>query len=477
MKADYDLIIAGTGFASSFFLLQYLKSAKRDARVLVLERGEDHSHAWQLKHQKNSATPSRSTYTSAGKPVSFQYNIGFGGGSNCWWANTHRMLPNDFRMKTQYGVAEDWPISYTDLAPHYDQAMEIMSLSGPDDMAIYPDKVQFPQGPHDFSDPDRLVKNHYPDLYFHAPSARASQATKHRSSCCNSGSCNLCPVNAKFSVLNELSHIYKDPRVTLKLNARIERVGSNADLIDRVEYTDGTGRHSVRGELVALGCNAIMNAFILLRSGMTHPVLGRYLSKQPYITATIDLAGLDSFQASSSISAIGYMLYDGAHRTHQSACMIQNNNVISPSSIRHEEGKWRQRIVLTCDVEDLPNVNNQVRVGTNDPTLPEIVYGDVSDYVTRRVRGLEDTLRDVFSCLPIERIQMADRVLSYPNSILGSTRMGFDAEDSLIDRHLVHHRYRNLVLLGGGAFPSVSPSHPTCTVSALSLWSAAHLFN
>ena len=42
-------------------------------------------------------------------------------------------------------------------------------------------------------------------------------------------------------------------------------------------------------------------------------------------------------------------------------------------------------------------------------------------------------------------------------------------------RHLIHHQYRNLLVLGASAYPTASPAYPTLTVSALSLWAADHL--
>jgi choline dehydrogenase-like flavoprotein len=51
--------------------------------------------------------------------------------------------------------------------------------------------------------------------------------------------------------------------------------------------------------------------------------------------------------------------------------------------------------------------------------------------------------------------------------------MGDDPATSVIDRHLIHHTARNLIVLGSGAFPVGGPANPTLTLAALSLWSAA----
>jgi choline dehydrogenase-like flavoprotein len=53
--------------------------------------------------------------------------------------------------------------------------------------------------------------------------------------------------------------------------------------------------------------------------------------------------------------------------------------------------------------------------------------------------------------------------------------MGNDPATSVVDRFMVHHAVRNLLVLGGSAFPTGSPTHPTLTIAALSMWSAAHL--
>jgi hypothetical protein len=41
MTVHYDVVIVGTSFASSFFLLRYLEHAPANVRILVLERGNE----------------------------------------------------------------------------------------------------------------------------------------------------------------------------------------------------------------------------------------------------------------------------------------------------------------------------------------------------------------------------------------------------------------------------------------------------
>ena len=59
--------------------------------------------------------------------------------------------------------------------------------------------------------------------------------------------------------------------------------------------------------------------------------------------------------------------------------------------------------------------------------------------------------------------------------IQGTTPMGDDPATSVVDRHLLHHRVRNLLVLGSSTFPTCPPANPTLTIAALSLWSARHL--
>ncbi len=53
--------------------------------------------------------------------------------------------------------------------------------------------------------------------------------------------------------------------------------------------------------------------------------------------------------------------------------------------------------------------------------------------------------------------------------------MGHDPRESVVDAGLVHHRVRNLLVLGTSVFPSAAPCNPSLTAAALSLRAARNL--
>jgi choline dehydrogenase-like flavoprotein len=470
----YDLIVVGTGFASSFFLLEYLSRSPATRRVLVLERGWREPRSWQLETRKVSRIVSEKTFRREGlKQKDWKFTLAFGGGSNCWFGATPRLLPNDLRMKSLYGVGDDWPVSYSDLEPHYERVEEVMAISGAPDRAPYPRRKPHPQPPHRLSDPDLVLANAYPGQYFPQPTARARVPVGRRPGCCANGTCGLCPIDAKFTIENGLSELYDDPRVTLLVGATVKAVDvANDRATGLVVERDGRTER-VNGDLLVLGAGAVFNAAVLLRSNVPHRLLGARLFEQVSITADADLAGVDNFQGSTAFTGHGYMLYDGAHRAHHAGCLIESWN--RPDQLRWERGRERQLLHLKFLVEDLPQERNAVVIGPDD--VPVLRFHDYDAYAHRGMKAISDRLEHVLAPLPVERVFLDPEPASTEGHILGTVVMGNDPATSVVDRWMVHHRIRNLVVLGGSAFPTGSPSNPTLTISALSSWSAAHLLS
>ena len=465
---SYDLILVGSSFASSFFLHKYLQRARASARVLVLERGELRDHRWQVTHLADLAQQAAASYDGERSAKPWVFRLAFGGSSNCWWACTPRFLPEDFRLRSTYGAGRDWLLSYDDLEEYYCEAEEIMAVSGSDDGSPYPRSRPYPQRPHLLSNPDRLFKRRFPDAFFNQPTARPTEALESgRPRCCANGVCSQCPIDSKFTILNSLMDLYQaDPRVTLLTGATVLRLDVANDRVIGVQYERAGAEHVVRGDLVGLGANALFNPFLLLRSGLTDGSAGQGLVEQTSRNVIVDLRGVDNFQGSTSITGLGYMLYSGDHRRDRAAALMESWNV---PMLRDERGKWRQRIRLKFIYEDLPQPENRITVGT-DETKPEVQYVACSSYAQRGLNALEHDLSRVLDALPVERYDIVQpAAASSEGHNLGTTSMGDDPATSVVDRHLIHHRVRNLIVLGGSVFPTISPANPTLTICALSL--------
>lgn len=475
MAEHLDAIVVGTGFASSFFLQRYLEGISPRARVLVLEAGGRRSHAWQLEHPRGLEELAADTFVNRTPEKPWIVERAFGGGSNCWWGCTPRLLPNDFRLRSVYGVARDWPLSYDELEEHYCRAEESMGIAGPSQDSPFPRSRPYPLPAHPFSDPDKLLKRAWPDSFFAQPTARPSRNIPgQRPACCNNGVCELCPVDSKFTIANSMQSIYRDSRVHLETDALVQRVDIQNGIATGVQYRKHGREQTARAELVVLGASAIFNPHILLRSGLTHPELGHNLHEQTSIKANVLLDGVDNFQGGTSITGHGYMLYDGPHRSQRPAILLETWNV---PRLRNERGKWRQILKLMCIIEDYPRHENRVEVAAEDPTRPAVTFHKRSDDVARAVEALERELPRIMSKLPVEAVLIADEFKKTDAHVLGTVVMGNDPATSVVDKNLLHHRVRNLMVLGGSAFPTCSPANPTLTISALSLRAAESLFN
>ena len=473
----YDVIIVGTGFAGAFFLMRYLERAGEHARALVLERGRDDSKEWQLRHRATSSIPADKVFINRTPRHLWLTSPGFGGNSRCWWAGAMRMMPNDFRLRSQYGVGDDWPLSYDDLEEHYGNVEQVMLVSGPDDLPMRRSR-RHPLPPHRLSSPDEMLKERFPDSWFHPTTARASVPTGQRGVCAAHGVCDLCPNDAKFTVQNGLAHIYKDSRVTLLLESVVDGIDVSAGVATGVYFRRSDRAEEAHGDLVVLAGSALFNPHILLRSGITHRLLGKRLHEQLGIDVCVDLNGVGAYDGSTVITGNGYMFYDGPHRRNHAACLVETWNAPfahQPAALRADRGRWNHRQYFRFCFEDLPCEDNAVTVSAQDASLAETTFNGFSDYALRGAAHVTRMVDELAQALPIERIVRMEQTMTVGH-IQGTTVMGHDPEHSIVDRYLVHHRVRNLLILGAGAFPTATPTLPTLTVSALSLWAADHQF-
>lgn len=465
---QFDLIVIGTGFGSLFFLKKF-QQLKPDARILVLEWGKHHTREWQLENGRNSEQAYTDSYRFPDGQKTWSTTIALGGGTLCWWALTPRMFPADFRMKTLYGVGMDWPITYDDLIPYYREAEEIMMISGPDDLeSRFPGTAPYPMAEHRFQTPDEILKAANPNSHFAIPSARLRKAHNGRGACCSSSRCNLCPVDAKFNALNEMMTVLEAPGTQVLTGARVLSVDITNNVAEGVVFEYQGGEVAVRGDTVVLGANAIQSPFILMKSGLKHPALGKYLHEKLPATVEIMLDGTDSFDGGQASTGINYALYDAADRSKYGAATFYTENRWV-TGLRTEYGRWRQVLPLRLVVEDIPQASNQVRVGDGD--LPHVDHPDWSDYAYKGLEVAKASLEKALSALPVESVNFL-RVENTNAHVQGTLRMGNDPSSSIVDSNQVHHQIRNLICVGTSVWASCAVANPSLTAAALSLRAA-----
>ncbi|WP_068113013.1 GMC oxidoreductase [Tropicimonas marinistellae] len=469
----YDLIVCGTGFASSFFLHKWLEK-RPGSRVLVLERGARDDFWDQLEMGKNSSLESASLFSKSGLATKdWLFTVGLGGGSNCWWGQTPRMWPEDFQLFSRFGVGHDWPIGYDDLAPYYEEAEALISVAGPRD-APYPRRGACPQPAHNLSGFDRRMAELFPGEWVAAPTARASQPTDARGVCCANGVCGLCPVDAKFRVMNELASLYDETdAVELRLGAEVLAVNVEGGRATGITWSENGAERSARGELVFLGMNALFNPQVLKLSGDDSPLTGRRLNEQASLKLRVDFTDTDGFNGGSHITGLGYMFYGGEQRRDRGSVLIENYN--APAQLRSDRGKWTSRAVMKIVAENIPEDRNEVRLDeeTNQPVAH---FEDHSEYAKRALAEVPSEFIDQLTGVsPIEDVRIDSEIAPSEGHIVGTTVMSGDPADGVVDGLMRHHRIANLVVGGSGAFPSGPGTNPSLTIAALSLRSASAL--
>jgi len=477
MPAAADLVLVGTGFATSFFLAEVLARARADLAIVVLERGAQYTHQDRIDRAGAPEFDADSYYRGSGDPdKKWRFSLGFGGSSNCWTGNTPRMLPADFEMQTRFEQGRDWPFSYDDLAPYYLKAERMMQIAGARN-SLAPAEEPFPLLPHRPSLPEVALAKAWPGQFGPMPTARASAATATRPQCCANGVCNLCPVQAKFTIIGDLASPYDDPRVNCVFGCEVTNVLTKGGAARSVAWRTTDGREGeIAADHIVLGANGLFNAAILKQSGDPSPLTGRRLHEQLGVTGRVYLDGMDSYQGSTYVTGIGYPLWtDEGRRRDKGAALIETRSI---GRMRAAPGRWRQIMPIRLVIEDLPEERNEVRVekrvGAGEVPLPVAHFEGIGDYARRALASAEDDLAGFFAALPVEEIEL-DKPAPTESHIQGTTVMGNDPASSVTDQDGLHHHWRNLRILGSSLFPTGSPANPTLTLSAHALRAAERM--
>ncbi len=362
----YDAVIIGSGVAGSIVAKEL---SEQGYRVLILEAGSDKDmtvagfnkyveHFHSAVEKDNNAPfprnpnapsprspdtrkllpgePSTSGYFVQRGPLALDsaYTRVAGGTTMHFQSTTLRMLPEDFKLRSQYGQGLDWPISYDDLMPYYSQAEFELGVSADVEDQVYQDihfepgyvypmkkipvsyldkavakgidgsqieldgqtltlKVRsIPQGRNGIPNPEYdNGKGYVPVGAVSAHQAESGQRCQGNANCTP-----ICPVQAKYDGRKTLNKALRTGRVDFLSQAvasqiQIDPANGRVTSIQFKAYHDLTSPEhdtgEVRGKLFVLAANAVENARLMLASGLrsTSRLVGKHLMDHPYLLA------------------------------------------------------------------------------------------------------------------------------------------------------------------------------------------------
>jgi choline dehydrogenase-like flavoprotein len=544
-----DAVIIGSG-AGGGIAAKIL--AEGGMKVLLLERGDNHFVGLdrpqgivtnrfgndELKFQHRDflyhgpRINPRTFRTSEGEEVFFVGDVNalastVGGSTIDYAALSPRIQQKDLRIKTLFGQLEgtsieDWPISYDDLEPFFDEAEKIIGVQGEAGSNPFegPRSSPFPMPPGYpkymsvlLADAARrLGYNPFP-----APLAVNSVAYRGRPACANCGFCSNmgCAINAKGSTaVTAIRDALLTGNCELRPNSFVYGLKTNSagTRIESVEYIGPQGEKVVQqGGIFILAANAIESARLCFlskdprfdehrtslgnRSDMvgrncmfhnihmtigvfpnpTHPSRGRNMSH------TMDDFNSDP-NAPSKVFGGGIVEFAGALHPITYA---KNLPLIGKSHKSWMRGRefWEYLASMAIMGEDPPVPTNRVDL---DPKVRDVYGFPVARITFKRHPNdqkaaeyyrpkFEEILWEAGAVSVVWVSGVQPSVVPGGKHLLGTLRMGTDPDRSVTDPYGKFHDVDNLYCADGGLFVTSTGYNPTLTQQALAARQAHHI--
>lgn len=523
-QVETDVLIIGGGITAA--MVAEKLSEERDVDVLVVEAG---GHSAPLAER----TERRSRYMAYGENPWTNDHIGdqsaegimsrsmvVGGQALHWGGVVPRYTPEDFRLRSTFGVHEDWPVDYEAMDPYYQEAEERLGAAGEQGPGqLDPRSAPYPMRAMPLTWTLERLKGWIDGAGIPAwsnPVAKNTEPYRGRNVCQRCDTCNICPTGAKYTPDFAFAQLVEAGRVRLQPRTLIRRL-ELADGTDRIvaavgrSYDDPDEDVVFRARTFVLAGGYTWSPHLLMLSandrfpeGLANSsgLLGRYMTGHRAVSAFIELPmrllpGM--FNGHSLISKYfqrplldggpglsngRYVRHDfrvwesstsrGPRLSDDSGRFLLGDEVMEDWKSRTATGTTRLRsyydVIPDRDSRVVLDSSRRNRFG--DP-LPRLEFRDAP--VSRDVRAhTEERLRENF-----ERVARAgggrvlrtsvDSTQDHPG---GGCRMGDDPGNSVVDSWGRAHDHENLFVVGAPTNVSGGCNNGTLTFSALSLRSA-----
>jgi quinoprotein glucose dehydrogenase len=432
-----------------------------------------------------------------------------------WGGTTPRYTPEDFRIRSLYGVGDDWPIDYDALEPFYQEAEErigVAGVQGPVELDPRSADYPMPALPLSYNLESLRAWGEKSGIPFWPnPVSKNSEPYRGRNTCVRCDTCTICPTGAKYSPDFTYQELLAAGRIDLMSRTLVRRltVKPGSDEIDMAEAVDRDTGEMVRiraGRFVLAAGYAWSSHLLLLSANDRFPQgvanssghVGRYVAGHRPVNCFVEtpmklypgIYQMDSllskrFQRPGKLDR--YVRHDlriwesdfgrrprlrGDNGEH-----LLGDGVLADWRSRSKRGSARMRAYW--DV--LPDRDSRLTLDTsrkNEWGDPMFRINLVDAQASADLREhTEESIRAVF-----ERIVSAGggKILMTRSSDLqdhpgGGCRMGSDPATSVVDEQGRSHDHPNLWVAGAPTLVSGGCNNGTLTFCALSLRTAAYL--
>ncbi len=425
------------------------------------------------------------------------------GGSTIHYAGfCPRLHPSDFRVRSQDGVAVDWPITYEDLEPYYERMEHEYPVSGP---ALYPwgKPHGYPYAPLQAGTAgqqliDGCVKLGIP-VVAGGPVAIPAGRTGKRPHCIMRGFCLLgCKVGAKSSTM--VSHIPDaiEHGAEIRTQCMVAEVVTNDDgLVTGVRYyqtlSDGSrSEHVQRAKAVVVAGYAIETPRLLLNS-----------TSSRFPDGLANSSGLVGTHLMAQAGPVVWGRFDGMIRQYKAppACAISEEfyetdprndfvrgyalQTVAPLPIAMSHLLAEQDADMFGDrlVRAMQDYNHYAALGVLGEILPHrdnavTIHPEAEDEYGIPVPYVHFSLHENDRKMMAAGIETARRVLEAAGAtethsvdryahLVGTCRMGATAAESVVDQWCRSWDVPNLFICDGSVLPTQGSANPALTISAL----------
>ncbi len=563
MQPKYDVVVIGAGVAGAL-LAWKLKSQRPKTTILLLDAGDNPLDAaararfvnvfatagvkdaispyQRLETSRTVPSPDLATpdrhYVQAG-PDRFKSNYVriVGGSTWSWRGNCPRWVPADFKLKTEYGVGEDWPIDYDKVEPYFCEAEEELGISANNaeqdglQGAYRTRKYPMDEIPQAFGDKVLKAKVEGKPVagktikVVATPQARNSRVFQGRSECKGNANCiPVCPSGAKYDASVHIAKFQGLATQPGKVDGEVawRTVVTRLDVapdgrIKSVHFRDSRDPKAperlVEGRLVVLAGNAIESPRLWLASRLKNDrdLVGRFLMDHLAGEVTgYSPEPIWPFRGPQNTSSI-FEFRDGDFRRTSGAFNLTVGND-GWGRKRHpfaalDESMWdpktkRMKAIGHALREDLvygpKAITKLVRIGYSTEQLPEpenrVALADerdefgvprpklsyrVSDY---SIRALEMGHRVAHEILHIAGVAIDETPEAMPafngaGHPMGTLRMGSSASNSVVNEFGRSHAHPNLYVVGSSTFVTGSSVNPTLLLAALAIRTSKEMNN